>query len=97
MARRGSDTSTVIGLLIGVGGLLVGFILDGGNIRPHRDPGVDHHRSGTVGALTISSSLGEVLRIPPLITQSMRGCRGRRPSLRSSSWSLPRKRAATGS
>ena len=34
MARRGSDTSTFIGLLIGVGGLLVGFILDGGKSSP---------------------------------------------------------------
>ena len=32
MARRGSDTSTVIGLLIGLGGLLGGFMLDGGSV-----------------------------------------------------------------
>jgi chemotaxis protein MotA len=82
MARRGSDTSTFIGLLIGVGGLLVGFILDGGNIFALIGiPALIIIVSGTVGALTISSSLKEVLRIPRLIGQSMKRVSGPSPQL----------------
>ena len=82
MARRGSDTSTVIGLLIGVGGLIVGFLLDGGNIFGLIGiPALIMIVAGTVGALTISSSLRNVLRIPGLITKSMRRVAGPSPQL----------------
>ena len=58
MARRGSDTSTVIGLLIGLGGVLAGFLLDGGNpMGLIGIPALVIIVGGTVGALTISTSL----------------------------------------
>ncbi|HYW83606.1 MAG TPA: MotA/TolQ/ExbB proton channel family protein, partial [Spirochaetia bacterium] len=82
MARRGSDTSTIIGLLIGVGGLIVGFTLDGGSILALIGiPAFIIIVSGTIGALTISSSLRDVLRIPSLIAQSMRKQSGPSPQL----------------
>jgi chemotaxis protein MotA len=82
MARRGSDTSTVIGLLIGVGGMIVGFTLDGGSILALVGiPAFIIIVSGTIGALTISSSLRDVLRIPSLIAQSMRKQSGPSPQL----------------
>ena len=82
MARRGSDTSTVIGLLIGIGGLLGGFMLDGGNVIALVGiPALIIIVTGTVGALTISSSLKDVLRIPRLIAQSMRSVAGPSPQL----------------
>jgi len=82
MARRGSDTSTVIGLLIGVGGMIVGFTLDGGSLLALIGiPAMIIIVSGTIGALTISSSLRDVLRIPSLIAQSMRKQAGPSPQL----------------
>lgn len=82
MARRGSDSSTVIGLLIGVGGLIFGFTLDGGSILALVGiPALIIIVSGTVGALTISSSFRDVLRIPRLIGQSMRRVAGPSPQL----------------
>ncbi len=82
MARKGSDTSTVIGLLIGVGGLVVGFLLDGGSIFALIGiPALIMIVSGTIGALTISSSLRDVLRIPRLITRSMQRVSGPSPQL----------------
>ncbi|HTO23468.1 MAG TPA: hypothetical protein VMQ10_13425, partial [Spirochaetia bacterium] len=82
MARRGNDISTALGLLIGVGGLLAGFTLDGGSIISLIGiPALIIIVSGTVGALTISSSLREVLRIPRLITKSMQRVAGPSPQL----------------
>jgi chemotaxis protein MotA len=82
MARKGSDTSTAVGLLIALGGMLGGFILDGGNIIALVGiPALIIIVSGTVGSLTISSSLKEVLRIPSLIMQSMRREPGPSPQL----------------
>jgi chemotaxis protein MotA len=82
MARKGSDTSTAIGLLIALGGMLGGFILDGGNIIALVGiPALIIIVSGTVGSLTISSSLRNVLRIPGLVMQSMRREPGPSPQL----------------
>jgi len=82
MARKGSDTSTAIGLLIGVGGLLGGFLIDGGSILALVGvPALIIILSGTMGALTVSTSLKDVLRIPQLIGQSMRRVAGPSPQL----------------
>jgi chemotaxis protein MotA len=82
MARKGSDTSTAIGLIMGFGGLLVGFLLEGGN--PIGLVGVSALLiivTGTLGACTISYSLKEVLGIPRLVRQSMRRVPGPSPQL----------------
>jgi chemotaxis protein MotA len=82
MARKGSDTSTAIGLLIALGGMLGGFILDGGNLAALVGiPALIIIVSGTIGALTVSTSLKEVLRIPSLVMQSMRREPGPSPQL----------------
>jgi len=82
MARRGSDTSTVVGLIVGFGGLLTGFILDGGN--PIGLVGVQALIIivlGTIGACIVSYSLKEVMGIPRLISKSMRRVPGPSPQL----------------
>jgi chemotaxis protein MotA len=82
MARRGNDISTALGLLIGVGGMLAGFTLDGGSILALVGiPALIIIVSGTVGALTVSSSLRDVMRIPGLIMQSMQRVAGPSPQL----------------
>ena len=82
MARRGSDISTALGLLIGVGGLLVGFTVDGGSILALIGiPAFIIIVSGTIGALTISSSFRDVLRLPSLVMQSMQRVSGPSPQL----------------
>jgi len=82
MARRGSDTSTIVGLVVGFGGLLTGFVLDGGN--PIGLVGVQALIiivAGTLGACIISFSLKEVMGIPRLISKSMRRVPGPSPQL----------------
>ncbi|HTP60382.1 MAG TPA: motility protein A [Spirochaetia bacterium] len=82
MARRGSDTSTAIGLIMGFGGLLMGFLLEGGN--PMGLVGVSALIIivlGTLGACTISYSLKDVLGIPRLIRQSLVRVPGPSPQL----------------
>jgi chemotaxis protein MotA len=82
MARRGSDTSTVVGMAMGFGGLLAGFILEGGN--PAGLVGVSALIVivfGTLGAVTISFSLKHVMSIPKYISRSMRKVPGPSPQL----------------
>jgi chemotaxis protein MotA len=82
MARKGSDTSTILGLAIGFGGLIFGFLLDGGKILSLVGvPALIIIVFGTVGATTISFSLKEVLRIPSLIAKSMKAVSGPSPKL----------------
>ena len=82
MARRGSDISTALGLLIGVGGLLAGFTLDGGNpMSLVGIPALIIILTGTVGAVTVATSLRDVLRVPSLIMQSMQRVAGPSPQL----------------
>jgi chemotaxis protein MotA len=70
MARRGSDISTALGILIGVGGILAGFTLDGGSVLSLIGiPALIIILTGTVGAVTVATSLREVLRVPSLIMQ----------------------------
>ena len=82
MARRGNDISTALGLLIGVGGMLAGFTLDGGSVLALVGiPALIIIVAGTVGAITISSSLRDVMRMPGLIMQSMQRVAGPSPQL----------------
>lgn len=82
MARRGSDISTALGLLIGVGGLLAGFTLDGGNpLALVGIPALIIIVAGTIGALTVSSNIRDVMRIPGLIMKSMQRQAGPSPQL----------------
>ncbi len=80
MARKGSDASTVLGMAIGFGGLLLGFILEGGN--PLSLVGVSALIiivAGTLGACVSSYGMKMVLRIPSLIAKSMRAVKGPSP------------------
>jgi chemotaxis protein MotA len=82
MARKGSDTSTLIGLVMGFGGLIFGFIYEEGN--PATLIGISALiiiLFGTLGAVTISYSLKDVLSIPKLFRQSMRKVSGPSPQL----------------
>ncbi len=82
MARKGSDTSTIIGMAMGFGGMLAGFIFEGGN--PAGLIGISAGIiivAGTLGAVTVSFSLKHVLSIPKLISQSMRRVPGPSPQL----------------
>jgi chemotaxis protein MotA len=82
MARKGSDTSTIIGMAIGFGGLIVGFLLEGG--KPISLVGVSAFIiivAGTMGACVTSFSLKEVLGIPRLIAKSMQAVKGPSPKL----------------
>jgi len=82
MARRGSDISTALGILIGVGGILAGFTLDGGSVLSLIGiPALIIILTGTVGAVTVATSLREVLRVPSLIMQSMQRVAGPSPQL----------------
>jgi chemotaxis protein MotA len=82
MAKKGSDTSTIIGLILGFGGLLTGFILDRGNPgNLVRIPPLIVIIFGTMGAVTVSFSLKHVLGIPAGIAKSMRRVSGPSPQL----------------
>jgi len=82
MARRGSDTSTVIGLIMGFGGLLAGFMIDLGNpANLVRIPPLIVIIFGTLGAVTISFSLRHVMSIPSNIAKTMRRVPGPSPQL----------------
>ncbi len=82
MARRGSDTSVVFGMIIGFGGLIVGFLYEGGS--PAGLIGVSAFIiivAGTLGAVTISFSLKDTLSIPRLIRQALQRVPGPSPQL----------------
>jgi chemotaxis protein MotA len=82
MARKGTDTSTILGLAIGFGGLLIGFFMEGGN--PLNLVGISALIiivAGTLGACIISFSLKEVIAIPKLISQSLKRVPGPSPQL----------------
>jgi chemotaxis protein MotA len=66
------DISTIIGLAIGFGGLIAGFILDGGNILGFLRPtALIMIPGGTIGAIVVSNGFTIVLRIPPLVVKSL--------------------------
>jgi chemotaxis protein MotA len=82
MAKKGSDTSTIIGFVMGLGGLITAFVLDGGNPASLvRIPPLITILFGTLGAVTISFSLKHVMGIPAGIMQSMKRVSGPSPQL----------------
>lgn len=82
MARRGSDTSIIIGMLVGFGGLLLGFLYErgplGGLIGPSA---IIIILGGTLGAVTVSFSVREMLSIPRIIRQALQRVPGPSPQL----------------
>jgi chemotaxis protein MotA len=73
MERRGLELSTLIGLGIGVGALIVGFMIEGGNLLAFIHPSaILIIIGGTIGATMVSFGLKEVLRIPKLFMDTMR-------------------------
>jgi chemotaxis protein MotA len=77
MNKSGSDSSTIIGMAMGFGGLLMGFMLEGGN--PRGLVGFSALliiATGTCGAVIVSFGLKEFLKIPSFITQSMKTALG---------------------
>ena len=82
MAKRGSDSSVIIGIIMGFGGVLAGFLYEGGG------PASLINVSaliiivfGTLGALTSSFSLRQVLGIPKIIQQALKSVPGPSPQL----------------
>jgi len=61
------DITTIFGMIIGIGGLIVGILLEGGNLLSY--VGLSAFviiAGGTVGAVTVSHSLHEMLSVPRL-------------------------------
>jgi chemotaxis protein MotA len=82
MARKGSDISTFLGMGIGFGGLLVGFIIEGGN--PLALIGISALIiivAGTMGAIVISFGLRKALAIPKLLLESLKPTVGPSPRI----------------
>ncbi len=82
MARRGSDTSVLVGMIMGFGGLIAGFMIERGN--PANLIGISALIIivfGTLGAVTISFSLRDMLSIPRLIRQALQRVPGPSPQL----------------
>lgn len=77
MGRRGTDVSVLTGLAIGFGGLLVGFMIERGNLLAlFSVSALIIILGGTFGALTISYNVRDVLGILRLIRQSMNAAPG---------------------
>jgi len=71
-AGKGMDISLILGLVIGLGGILVGYVLEGGN--PFALLGLSAFMivaGGTIGSGVISFSIKEVLAIPRLMGDTM--------------------------
>jgi chemotaxis protein MotA len=82
MAKRGSDSSVIVGIVVGFGGIIVGFIYEGGS------PAALINVSaliiivfGTIGALIASFSLRQVLTIPKIVQQALKSVPGPSPQL----------------
>lgn len=76
-AKGGMETSTILGIILGFGGIMVGFLLEGGS------PGMLVGFSaliiivtGTFGALMTSFTIRDILSIPALIKESMSAIKG---------------------
>ena len=77
MNKAGSDSSTLIGLAIGFGGLLVGYILEGGS--PKSLIGFSALIiivAGTSGAIIVSFGMKPFMTIPKLFKISMQAAMG---------------------
>ena len=77
------DIATPLGLIIGFGMLLAGFILEGGTVAAliGISPALIVF-GGTLGALTVSFTLKEVFSIPGLIMNSMMLAKGNDASIK---------------
>jgi chemotaxis protein MotA len=77
MAKKGSNPALLIGLAMGIGGLLVGFIMERGNpLSLFGLSALIIIVAGTLGALTISAGFGAVLALPKLALGTMKGAAG---------------------
>lgn len=66
------DLSTVLGLVIGVGGILLGYVLEGGSLGALiAIPSMFIIFGGTIGAVMVTVTLKEVMSIPRLIGEAM--------------------------
>lgn len=73
MNKGGAEISTWLGMAMGFGGILIGFILEGGN--PAGLIGVSALIiivAGTVGATMTSFTMADIQRIPALFGESMK-------------------------
>lgn len=72
MAARAPETSTVIGIVAGMGAILFGFILEGGSLLSLFGlSALIIIIGGTLGALTTSFNLVAIMSIPKLVTVAM--------------------------
>ncbi len=77
MAKGGPDSSTVIGMLAGFGGLLVGFVIEGGSIPALFGlSALVIILAGTAGAVITSFNLPSFLSIGKLFAESMKASSG---------------------
>ena len=73
MAKKSSSPALLIGLALGLGGLLVGFIIERGNpLNLISISALIIILGGTLGALTISVGLKSVLSIPKLMIGTLK-------------------------
>lgn len=73
MLQSKRESSTLIGIVIGFGALLAGFIIERGNVIALVGPSaLIIILGGTLGALTVSYKLSAVIRIPRLMAASFR-------------------------
>jgi chemotaxis protein MotA len=77
MNKSGSDSSTLLGMVMGFGGLIVGFLLEGGNPRGLVGPSAFLIiAAGTSGAVIVSFGLKDFMKIPVYIKDSMKTAMG---------------------
>jgi chemotaxis protein MotA len=61
------DIATIVGLILGIGAVLVSFIMEGGNLSSLlQAPAMILVIGGTFGAATITTSLNQLIRLPKL-------------------------------
>jgi len=63
------DIATIVGLILGIGAVLVSFLMEGGEISSlFQAPAMILVIGGTFGAAIITTSLGQLKRLPKLLT-----------------------------
>jgi len=68
------DLSTIVGIIVGIGLLLVGFVMEGGHIDTLILPApAVIVFGGTAGALIVSFTFKELAQIPKAIVETMKG------------------------
>jgi chemotaxis protein MotA len=72
IGKKGQDLSTIIGLPMGFGMLLLAFVIEGGNLGSlYATTAVMIVIGGTMGATMISYKLEDILSMPKLIMEAM--------------------------